>query len=107
MILDGNKPVYGMPLSVISHVSADQSFLGVAAASVLAKVSRDRLMVSYAESGKYPEFYDIFKKGKGYRHTQHHSNLIAQGIYTDLHRTTYNPLKTVLQGKIVTKSKTA
>jgi ribonuclease HII len=100
VIVDGNK-TFNTILPIQAIEKADAIYIGVAAAAILAKVERDTLMESL--SGQYPEFKEILKNGKGYRHSAQHSNLISQGIYTDLHRKTYNPLKTKLIPKVVTK----
>lgn len=94
VILDGNKKMQTCEFPVTCVVQADSKYIGVAAASILAKVERDRYMVSIAPN--YPIFEEIFKKGKGYWYNQKHSDLIDQGIFTDLHRKTYKPLKTYL-----------
>jgi ribonuclease HII len=104
-VLDGNKDVMDCKVPVVSVPKADRIFIGVGAASILAKVSRDKMMTEYADSGKYKEFETIFKNGKGYRHSKYHSDLIENGLHTDLHRKTYNPLKSYLNKKrrIVTR----
>jgi ribonuclease HII len=94
VILDGNKTVSGTAVEITPVTSADRLYAGVSAASILAKVSRDEFMSSIAH--KYPEYSDIFKNGHGYRHSKHHDDLIKEGIYTDLHRKSFNPLKTKL-----------
>ncbi len=58
-----------MPCETI--VKGDSKSMSVAAASVLAKVTRDRLMLEYDK--KYPEYN--FKKHKGYG-TSEHTELI-------------------------------
>lgn len=97
VVLDGNKGVDGTSIPVVPVTKADQKHVGVGAASILAKVSRDQLMVHVAH--KYPEFEDIFIKGKGYWFSQTHSELVKSGVYTDLHRKTYRPLKDWLNGQ--------
>ena len=63
--------------------------MSVAAASVLAKVTRDRLMLEYDK--KYPE-YD-FKKHKGYG-TKEHTELIKKYGPCEIHRMSF--LKNIL-----------
>jgi ribonuclease HII len=93
--LDGNKTVEGVCIPVRPVVKGDRKYIGVSAAAILAKVSRDAYMVDIAD--EYAEFSEFFKKGKGYRHSKAHDDLILQGVFTELHRKTYNPLKTVLK----------
>jgi ribonuclease HII len=101
-VLDGNKCVEDCKLPIVPVSKADQVFVGVSVAAILAKVSRDRYMVEIADNYS-PDWKDIFQKGKGYRHSQNHSDLINQKKFTDLHRRSYNPLKRILAGRIVTK----
>lgn len=101
VILDGNKPVDNTDIPVTTAISADRLYAGVAAASILAKVSRDRLMSELAP--KYPKFQDIFAKGHGYRHSETHDILIRDGIFTDLHRKSFNPLRSLLEQGIVVR----
>ena len=63
--------------------------MSVAAASVLAKVTRDRLMLEYDK--KYPEYN--FKKHKGYG-TKEHTELIKQYGPCEIHRPSF--LKNIL-----------
>jgi ribonuclease HII len=67
---------------------ADNLSLTVAAASVIAKVTRDRLMVEFSQ--KYPG-YD-FDRHKGYGTPVHRAALAKQGP-CPLHRMSYKPLK--------------
>jgi ribonuclease HII len=100
IIVDGNKSFeHKIPMEYI--IGADSIHVGVALASIMAKVERDNYMESIAH--KYPEFEKIIKNGKGYRYGPVHEDLIKQKIYTDLHRKTYAPLKHILRGKFVTK----
>ena len=94
VVLDGNRVVENTSVPVTAVEQADSKFVGVAAASVLAKVSRDRYMRSIAS--EYPEFKDIFAKGYGYSWKPCHAELIRAGKYTNLHRISYNPLKAML-----------
>lgn len=98
VILDGNKTVDDTEIPITPVIKADRVITGVSAASILAKVSRDQYMQSVAD--QYPaEFYDIFFKGKGYRYNKTHDELLKRGIYTSLHRKSYNPLRSILEQK--------
>jgi ribonuclease HII len=72
---------------------ADNISLSVAAASVVAKVTRDRLMVDYGE--QYPAYG--FKDHKGYGTKAHQAALSCWGPCT-LHRLSYEPLKEASPG---------
>ncbi|NPB07158.1 MAG: ribonuclease HII [Aquificae bacterium] len=67
---------------------ADERSLSCACASVIAKVLRDRIMEQYHRL--YPEFR--FNENKGYA-TPEHLKLIKEGKRTEIHRTSYRPLK--------------
>lgn len=70
-------------------IKGDSKILAVAAASIVAKVTRDRMMVAYAE--EYPGYG--FEKNKGYGTKQHYEGIARQGI-CPIHRKTF--LKKVL-----------
>ena len=70
-------------------IKGDSKILAVAAASIVAKVTRDRMMVAYAE--EYPSYG--FEKNKGYGTKQHYEGIARQGI-CPIHRKTF--LKKVL-----------
>jgi ribonuclease HII len=68
-------------------VGADKTFEAVSAASIVAKVARDKFMTS--ESEKFPSYG--FEKHVGYGTKQHHTQLGIQGI-TKLHRKSFKPI---------------
>lgn len=72
---------------VISLVKGDQKSISVAAASILAKVTRDRLMRQYAR--EYPQYG--FEKNKGYPTRQHLQALEEYGP-SPIHRGSYGPV---------------
>ena len=84
-----------MPLGdVIEHqaiVKGDAKSLSIGAASILAKVTRDRIMNDYAKI--YPEYG--FEKHKGYPTKQHKEALKAYGV-TPIHRRSFQPVIDVL-----------
>ena len=88
-LIDGNRVPRGIKIPCETVVKGDAKSMSVAAASVLAKVSRDRLMLEYDE--KYP-LYD-FKKHKGYG-TKEHTELIKQYGPCEIHRLSF--LKNIL-----------
>jgi ribonuclease HII len=69
---------------VIAKVKADTSCLSVAAASVLAKVKRDRLMREWAED--FPQWH--FETNKGYPCPKHRAALQGYGP-SSIHRTSW------------------
>jgi len=79
-----------MPLGDIKHesiIKGDTKSASIAAASILAKVDRDRFMVALAK--KYPEYG--FEKHKGYPTKQHLEAFNRYGVLY-IHRKTYKPV---------------
>lgn len=85
MKLDG----INIPYKDIIH--GDALSLNVAAASVIAKVTRDRMMVELDE--KYPEYG--FKKHKGYPTKEHLENVKKYGVLEN-YRFTYKPIRDLI-----------
>ncbi len=73
---------------VVPIIKGDLKSITISAASVIAKVTRDRMMNDLDE--KYP-FYN-FKKNKGYPTKDHISAIEKYGILRE-HRRSYNPIK--------------
>ena len=67
-----------------SLIKGDSKSLSIAAASILAKVSRDRLMVEY--HSQYPEYG--FDHNKGYGTKAHYQAIACNGI-TPIHRRSF------------------
>ena len=67
-----------------SIIKGDANILVIAAASIIAKVTRDRMMVEYDD--KYPGY--AFAKNKGYGTKAHYEGLHAQGM-CPIHRKTF------------------
>lgn len=86
-LIDGNRD-RGQSASITAPhrclVKGDSLSASIAAASILAKVSRDRFMVEMAE--RYPEYR--FDKHKGYG-TKLHYELLAQYGPSPIHRRTF------------------
>jgi len=82
-LIDGNKSS-GIKFPNKCIIGGDGKSASIAAASILAKVSRDRFMVGISE--KYPEY--AFEKHKGYGTKLHYERLHKYGL-SDIHRTTF------------------
>lgn len=87
-LVDGNQ-IPNLDCDVTTVVKGDAKSESIAAASILAKVSRDRYMLEMAE--KYPQYG--FEKHKGYGTKLHYEMIEKYGI-CDIHRKTF--LKKVL-----------
>ena len=88
VLVDGNR-MPPMPVPGETVVKGDAKSPSIAAASILAKVSRDRVMLEYAK--QYPEYQ--FEKHKGYGTKAHVEALHAFGP-SPIHRRTF--LKKIL-----------
>ena len=86
IISDAMKLDLDIPCDAI--VKGDAKSITIAAASILAKVTRDRLMLKL--DNKYPMYN--FKKNKGYPTKEHIDAINKYGIIKE-HRRTYNPVK--------------
>ncbi len=82
----------GVAMAQRAVVKGDQLSLSIAAASILAKVSRDRLMQDYHR--RYPD--DQFHIHKGYP-TPAHLRLVRKFGPSPAHRRSFQPIKTLLQ----------
>ena len=90
-IIDGNKlPPLEIPCEYV--IKGDAKSMSIAAASILAKVSRDRLMLEYAK--EYPQY--CFEKHKGYG-TKLHTEMILKYGPSKIHRMSF--LKKLLNNK--------
>ena len=74
-------------------VKGDQRSASIAAASILAKVTRDRMMVEYER--RYPGYG--FARHKGYPTAEHRRALAERGP-SPIHRTTFRGVKELLGG---------
>lgn len=89
-LIDGNRAPQ-LPCPVRTIVDGDQKSLSVAAASIVAKVTRDRIMI--AHHGDYPAYG--FAQHKGYG-TAYHQRALARHGPTPLHRKSFAPVAAFL-----------
>ncbi len=82
-LIDGNQKPH-LDIEERTVVKGDSKSASIAAASIIAKVSRDRYMLELAE--KYPEYQ--FEKHKGYGTKLHYEMLEEYGI-SPVHRKTF------------------
>ncbi|MGT2716162.1 ribonuclease HII [Streptococcus respiraculi] len=82
------------PIAQTSIIKGDANSLSIAAASIVAKVTRDCLMAEF--EAKYPG-YD-FAKNAGYGTAKHLEGLHEKGV-TPIHRKSFEPIKSMLKKK--------
>jgi len=87
LIIDGNFKL-NLPIPQKSIIKADEKVFSCAAASIIAKVYRDRIMRRYHK--KYSQYG--FDKHKGYPTKQHRKMLKKHGP-CKIHRKTFKPVK--------------
>jgi ribonuclease HII len=92
-LVDGNYS-FKLPCEVKTVVGGDGKSKSIAAASILAKVARDRLMIEM--DARYPGYG--FASHKGYRAPLHAEGLLALGP-CEIHRMTWGPVKLAVMGK--------
>ncbi len=83
VLIDGNR-IEGMSIPHETVVKGDAKSISIAAASILAKVTRDRYITEISE--KYPEYN--FAKHKGYG-TKEHTEAILKYGPCEIHRRTF------------------
>ncbi|REG86877.1 ribonuclease HII [Marinomonas pollencensis] len=92
-LIDGNRVPKDLTCSAEAVVKGDARHAAISAASILAKVTRDREIVKMAQ--QYPQYG--FEKHKGYPTAQHLAAIKQYGI-TPIHRRTFGPVKKILEG---------
>ena len=89
-LIDGNfKP--DIKNNTISIIKGDSKSVSIAAASILAKVYRDEIMLKYSK--QFPEYG--FQTNSGYGTKEHLSALKNYGI-TPIHRKSFKPVHNIL-----------
>jgi len=91
VLIDGNRvpPRLGFPAEAV--VRGDGSVLSIAAASIVAKVTRDRIMAEYARA--FPQYG--WERNAGYGTAAHRDALMQHGV-TPLHRRSFAPIHKML-----------
>ncbi|HFU4484493.1 TPA: ribonuclease HII [Streptococcus suis] len=91
LLIDAMKLDTSIPQTSI--IKGDANSLSIAAASIVAKVTRDKMMVDYDK-----EFSGYgFAKNAGYGTSEHLEGLNKLGI-TPIHRKTFEPIKSMVVG---------
>lgn len=93
VLVDGNRdPKIGLPTKLV--VKGDSLSLSIAAASIVAKVTRDAKMCDLAK--QYPHYG--WEKNAGYGTAEHRKGLSLFGI-TPLHRRSFAPIRKILDSR--------
>ena len=87
-LVDGNRIPTDMPIEAKHVIKGDSIVYSIAAASIIAKVTRDRIMIEL--SREYPQYN--FAKHKGYPTAEHRAALVKFGP-SSVHRLSYRPVR--------------
>lgn len=90
-LIDGNRVPKGLGIQSLALVKGDQRVRAISAASILAKVTRDRDMI--AANSRYPEYG--FDQHKGYPTAQHLAALAEHGPCA-IHRQSFKPVRALI-----------
>ena len=90
LLIDAMK--LDLPISQTSIIKGDANSLSIAAASIVAKVTRDQMMETYDQ--EYPG-YD-FAQNAGYGTANHLAGLHKLGV-TPIHRRSFEPIKSMCE----------
>jgi ribonuclease HII len=91
-LVDGNRVPPGFPCRAAALVGGDARSLSVAAASIVAKVTRDRIMADLARA--HPGYG--WERNQGYGTAEHRAALQRLGV-TPHHRTSFQPVRNILR----------
>lgn len=92
LVLTDAMPIGELKVEVVSLIKGDSKSISIAAASILAKVTRDELMMNL--HNLYPQYG--FDKHKGYPTKAHLAAILKYGI-TKYHRLSYKPVASAKQ----------
>ncbi|HBE90077.1 MAG TPA: ribonuclease HII [Candidatus Andersenbacteria bacterium] len=88
LLVDGNRPIKNLDIPQKTIIKGDEKVFLLAAASIIAKVTRDRKMLRYYK--KYPQYG--FDKHKGYG-TKLHFKMLKKYGFCKIHRRSFRPIK--------------
>ncbi len=98
LLIDAMPIEIGIPSESI--IKGDQKSVSIAAASIVAKTTRDMYMIEMDKV--FPKYN--FKQHKGYG-TKEHIELIKKFGFTPIHRKTYEPMKSMIKEALHKKHK--
>ena len=91
-LIDGNRTPKELPCDAIAVIKGDSKSLSIAAASIIAKVTRDNLICELAK--EFPAYG--WERNSGYGTKEHKDAMTKHGI-TKYHRKSFAPVKQFLQ----------
>src|SRR6185437_14732941 len=94
-LVDGNDAP-ALPCPCDTLVDGDARSVSIAAASIIAKVTRDRIMTALHDA--HPGYN--WRSNKGYGTSEHYSGLKRHGV-TVHHRRSFGPIRDMLTGQFV------
>lgn len=97
-LLTDAMPIDNLNIPVMKIIKGDAKSISIAAASIIAKVTRDNMLLELDK--KYPEYG--FKSHKGYPTKKHIEAINKYGIFEG-YRTTYKPVKDLIDRGISIK----
>ncbi len=96
LLIDGRDTLEDLYISQKAIIKGDEKVFSCAAASIIAKVTRDQLMLKYAK--KYPQYG--FEKHKGYG-TRQHCEILRKHGPCKIHRRSFRPIKGLVKSKFI------
>jgi ribonuclease HII len=95
LLIDGNLVPRDPPCGATAIIRGDALCLSIAAASIIAKVTRDRIMVDLAQ--QYPGYG--WDRNAGYPTPDHRAALLRLGV-TPAHRRSFRPIHNILYQEV-------
>lgn len=84
VLVDGNQKIPNLPIPQVPIVKGDSKSISIASASIVAKVTRDKMMLEYHK--KFPQF--CFADNKGYA-TKSHLEALREFGPCEIHRRSF------------------
>jgi ribonuclease HII len=94
VLVDGNKNIPNLSLDQRAVVGGDKRVKSISAASIVAKVARDKIMLDFHQ--QYPQYRFDLHKGYG---TKLHLAAIKQFGPAPIHRRSFEPIKSLAKSR--------
>jgi len=101
IVVDGNKKISNLSLEQRAVPGGDKYVKSISAASIIAKVTRDRIMLEM--HAKFPEYN--FAQHKGYG-TKLHFEMLKENGPCEIHRRSFEPVRSFAKKGVGRKQKT-